>query len=60
MNDGDTALTLQTCSDIRLGVVVDAEALGPCLLERMGEHVERLLALTKVLGNVGFGISWVI
>ena len=57
MNDGDTALTLQTCSDIGFGVVVDAEVLGPCLLERLGEHVERLPVLAEVLGDVGVGIG---
>ena len=57
VNDGDTALTLQTCPDVGLGVVVDAEALGPGLLECVGEHVERVALGAEVFGDVGVGIG---
>ncbi len=48
---------LQTCPDIGLGVVVNAEALGTCLFECVGQHVERFTFGAEVSGDVGFGVG---
>ena len=47
----------QASRNLGLGLVVDAEMLGSCLFERVGEHVYRLSVLAEVLGDVSLGVG---